>query len=1197
MTPEEILSKIDDEQKKKAILTYQKDGKYLIIAGPGTGKTYTVSKRIEAILSDEEKGTTADRILCLTFSDTASKEMLKGLIDNKVPDAESVNIYTFHSFCMNLMEQYNDIFKIENKSLISPIQKKAVVKQCLDYLEGTDNYVKYLRDDNSLYSEIDDIVSGIEAIKHNRLTPEMIINNLEENIMWKPLLKDYNEREEELKNDPLVESNYPDEEKFKKALNSYNNKIAKLKNDKENHNEKINQISDLLNIFEEYKKRTKNFIDYDDMINLVLEEFERNPVFLHSVATSYDYILVDEYQDTNKSQNDIVFKLAEHCRNIFVVGDDDQIIYAFQGASLDTIKNFKEKLQVEKDNIIPLEQNRRSTPVILKVAEELAKLQDKYPLKYAKGKNKPIQEAMKNKDFKLRFMPKNLCAYHDTLKDEKNPVIINKFSDEKQERIYITNQIKEIILDDKKCPKDEKGNKKLSEIAVLTKTNADAYKYANKLKEKGIRVQLTGGKNIFEINSIKVLIAYMKFLTNPAENKSELYKYLLYNPFHINPKDYKILHSKEVKDLSGGDLIGRIKTAIELSEIEEKKQEKQNQNIILTSEGKEKFKDFIETYDSLTKYISAESIRNSIIQTAHKTGIYRCYMSTDINRTENIGAINRLLDEADTFEDSQRGLLEHDNETEKLTNFKNFVSYLNTLISANIQVTTDKTDKPLNAVQVSTLHSSKGREFEYVFMPSLNCRKFESTSKNEYSENVPKENAEITTPDENLTNNIDRIADKNSQVKFINSAKLIYVGMTRAKHYINLSYQVSEAKNPASWFIVQLLEFEKEREEKNPEAIHYIDTIIDENLLKEEPTDFDKKIDNAFDTIKKLKEHIHIDPQYENEINDALLTIEDIQKVLGVSVGPDEATKLDYDYAAEFSDYILSNIPQKHSASSLNTYIDCPKKYLYQYVLHLAPEKNTDEEEEEKINENNSTEWGIIFHYALEYYVRDAKNAQKHLSFDVMEKYFDEKQQELIPIDDHENNPLKQTINIKKEHLRNYYNILLETPASSFNDVEKSIPDEIKDKKDFINIKGFNFSGKIDRIDEITKGHYRIIDYKTGTKKSNVKEEAKIDGKYEKIYNQLAFYKYVLKEFYNMTVDEVGIEFPEEPENSFTIDELSGEKGFENCKLVIDKYIEILSLIKEAQSSDNKCFECKKKCSKDKYSGCSFYSFCSSEVF
>ena len=1119
-----------NEMQQIAINTYKQDGRYLIIAGPGTGKTFTVVRRIEAILKDDTVNTNADEILCLTFSDAAAKEMRKKLEDAHLLEASGVNIYTYHSFCLDLMEQHPDVFDIENKSLITVIQKQAIVKKCLDELEDE---IKLFRTENSLYGQIDNIVKGIEAIKHNRLTPEAFEYNLEHNIAWEPLLKEFENED-----------------------------------DKNKQQEKVDKMRELLLIYKKYTEKTKDFIDFDDMINKVFDEFENNPKFLEEVSTKYNYILVDEYQDTNKSQNEIVFNLANHCKNIFVVGDDDQIIYTFQGASLDTIEKFKTTFGIEP---ILLKENRRSTANILKVAEELANLQDDYPTFYVeknhyKGtRENPIKkeqkEEMKSRIFPLRFMSKGLEAKNEELISKNKPIQINTYRDEKQERLHIINEIESIINDDKLCPKNKNGEKLLSEIAVLTKTNDEAYEYANKLKEYGIKVQLTGGKNIFEINSVKVLVAYLQFISNPEQYPDKLFKCLLSKPFHIHPKDYKILQSREIRDISS-TLIKRMENAIIISDTEQNKSEKRNESKILAD--KAKIKKFLDDYYKLCEYIEGESVKNAVNQIANTTGILKCYVNLEVNRAENYNAIRILLDEADNYTN-----------THKQATFKDFVGYINTLIEGGIKVSTDKTEKPMNAIQVSTLHSSKGREFEYVFMPNVCSSKYESNTKDDCQEIVPLPETPIKVLNENL-NTIERLKDRSRQVKFLNSAKLLYVGITRAKHFLSIS-----CASKRSWFIDKMLE----NLEKN-NRLNLVD-IKDNSELN----DFDKKNDSyeielneAIQKIEQLKEYLK--DEYKEEFNCAFEKIKSIKKVLEFTASPDEALFPDYNYDSEFQEYIDTNIPQLHSVSSINTYIDCPKKYFYQYILHLRPLRMEETDEDDIDRDEHYAEWGLIFHHALEHYVLDVVERKEHLPYEILEKYFDEKLNELIE------NPNKNTVEEKKNHLKECYNILLKTPADNFYEVERSIPDEKLDGLKYIEIAdGIKFTGKIDRIDKNSDGTYSIYDYKTG--KAKKESDVAVGRNKESIYNQLAFYKYVLETKYNKKVSHAGLLFPEDMENNFNVKTLEDKAGEDNCKTVIDKYIEII----KDKISKNHEFCCKEKCNPNsEYTFCDYKSFCKSKI-
>ena len=211
-------------------------------------------------------------------------------------------------------------------------------------------------------------------------------------------------------------------------------------------------------IYEKYdiKLKQKNFIDFNDMINMVLEVFDSNEDFLKKVSSKYQYFLVDEYQDTNYSQNSIVFKLAEGARseNIFVVGDDDQIIYEFQGAKTDTLEKFLIKYPQTK--VICLNENNRSTQNILDFSYKIIS-QDKTRLEY-------------NEDFSKYNISKVLIAKNPQITPLNKKIQFHSFADIKQENNFIVQEIEKIINSDN-MPINKESKKDLSKIAILTREN------------------------------------------------------------------------------------------------------------------------------------------------------------------------------------------------------------------------------------------------------------------------------------------------------------------------------------------------------------------------------------------------------------------------------------------------------------------------------------------------------------------------------------------------------------------------------------------------------------------------------------------------------------------------------------------------------------------------------------------------------
>ena len=815
-------------------------GKYLVLAGPGTGKTFTVINRIKYMI---ENGVLPENILCLTFSSTAAREM-----KTKVGDNLDVNVFTYHEFCLNIMEEFPDQFDILNLKVITDSHKRTLIKECIDELKP----IAYNNEKNNPYQYSKDILEGIEEIKKNRLSKDDFFTNLKENPMWEKHLN-------ELK-----------EVYAKKETQKVRDEIKSL-------TKKIAQMNELWQFYELYttKMRELNYIDFSDMINMVLDRMEdKDSSLLEEIAYKYDYIIVDEYQDTNRAQNDIVFKLSEYCSNIFVVGDDDQIIYTFQGANLDTIENYLNKFPDVR--VICLTENNRSTQTILDVSQEIAKLQNDFcRFKASKEKAQYKKSLYESTPIDLRIcsMPKfkDLNITKDLISPKtspaygkEKPVEYYSFENRQDERDYIVEQIKNII-------NSSTAPESLSEIAILTRTNAELKDYEVYLKANGIPVEITGGKNIFDINSVNVLITYMQFLTNPEMYSDKLLGYLLLRPFHIDPRDYKTLcdfksHYRSLTE----NILNLLDKGISEVELKSKLERllKSNSNTItediqlvldnksLTIYDEEKLKKFIDTYNYLRNYITNENYANSLLKIGEKTGIFGYYFNDEINKLENIKGIKKLLDEAEVY------FTIHTNQE---NTFTQFVDYLTKMLEGGIEISLDKEEKPLNAVQLSTYHSSKGREFEYVFMPSLASLKWESSSSS--TKDIIPLKTDCSTYDD--------IVEKNAQIKFLDNIKLLYVGMTRAKHSLVLSAIENGTKEgKLSWFIKEVQE--------------------------------------------KLKDKTD------------LLAYPEKISIVGI-----EKPTIDYDYKMEFEDFIKSRFQKSYSASSLNTYRKCPREYFYNYILGL----------------------------------------------------------------------------------------------------------------------------------------------------------------------------------------------------------------------------------------------------------------------
>lgn len=683
-------------------------GSVMLLAGPGTGKTFTVINRIEKMLSD---GVNPASILCLTFSDAAASEMRQRLIKKMGVKASGVDIYTYHSFCNDLIKDYPSQFELgADVRLITDTEKISLMKECIDNAEL--KFFVPARADKYFFTK--NFISYIEKLKTKRLSKEEYMSCINTN---PSLLIRYKEVENEI---------YEREQAGKTQNKGRYAELEKIKNN-------IEKAKELWKLYELYcnKMLKNNLIDFSDMINFVLNAFEEDESFLREVSDKYEYFLVDEYQDTNDLQNKIIFNLidANKEKNIFVVGDDDQIIYGFQGAKSDNIENFLKKYP--ETTIICLEENNRSTQTILDfsnlvVSQDLNRLEN-------------------NDYFRTTYnISKKLKA--------KNPKIIIKdrkikrlqFAETIQEFNYIADDIKNLVNSDT-CPVNDNGEKDLSQIAVIAKKRAELQTFSELLKNKNIPFQIDEGKSIFSIRSTILVYFYIKAMNNHLLSSDKLFGLMLSEPFKLEPEDYnKILHEKQLL-----------------------KKDKPNDFISLMQildgwENPQKISTFLQTFEDLKTYASTNPLRNTIVEIINRTGILKYFYKCPQNRIENIAGLRKIISEAENFQ-----------KTDLTKGLGDFADYLDDCLKNELDITLDKDSSVQNAVQLMTYHGSKGREFEYVYLPDLISSNWENFK-------MPGEYKLIT----------DEVYDKDTaaQKKDSELLKLLFVGITRAKHSLTLSF-------------------------------------------------------------------------------------------------------------------------------------------------------------------------------------------------------------------------------------------------------------------------------------------------------------------------------------------------------------------------------------------------------------------------
>ena len=394
------------------------DGPVLIVAGAGSGKTRVLTSRIAYILA--EKNLDPARILALTFTKKAASEM-KERIALMVGERRARRLYmgTFHSVFIRFLREFAESLGYPSTfTIYDTSDSVSAIKACL----------KELKLDDKVYKP-KDVLSRISMAKNNLVTPA-----------------------------------------------AYRRNAQVMQNDAAAKKPRIVDVYDLY----AYKCKMAGVMDFDDILlnmNILLRD---NPAALESVAGRFDYIMVDEYQDTNFSQYLILKKLSQFHKNICVVGDDSQSIYAFRGAKIENILNFKK--DYPEHHIFRLEQNYRSTRVIVDAANSLI------------AKNSAR-------------IPKECYS----MGEEGEKIRLIQAYTEKEEALQIAASIKSRIYSD---------SAQYQDFAVLYRTLNQSRVFEQIFRDKNIPCKVISGPPFLERSEVKDVLAFLKLFANYNDDEA-----------------------------------------------------------------------------------------------------------------------------------------------------------------------------------------------------------------------------------------------------------------------------------------------------------------------------------------------------------------------------------------------------------------------------------------------------------------------------------------------------------------------------------------------------------------------------------------------------------------------------------------------------------------------------------------------------
>lgn len=487
--------------QKEAVDTIE--GPVMVIAGPGTGKTSILTLRIANILRKTD--TPPDGILALTFTESGVHSMRRKLVELIGPAAYRVHIFTFHGFAEEVRSRFPEYFpRIIGGMVIDDSEKYEILEKAL--LSGEYDIIRPFGKP-TMYVRI--ALKAIGDLKREGISPKEFVKILEK------------EEKSIMKSPDLVHQ----KGRFKGEMKSEYKEA--LRNNKKNR--------ELAELYAEYEDALKegNFYDYDDMLLELVGSLKKHSDLLRVLQEEYLYILADEHQDANNSQNAILEMLSdyENTSNIFIVGDEKQAIYRFQGASLENFLYFQKKYPDAR--LIYLEDNYRSTQTILDTSYKLME---------------------RREDSESPLRPRLKSASKEGLSENKIRLI--SFSTEEAEVEGVAKDISERIAEGL-SPED---------TAILVRTNSEIAEIGRALERFGVPFALFTDDNVLEDSDISKLLLLLRAIVNP-ENDEYAGSLLFIDFLGLYPLDaLKLNRLAAEKRLSPLEVLGKERSWPELGD-------------------------------------------------------------------------------------------------------------------------------------------------------------------------------------------------------------------------------------------------------------------------------------------------------------------------------------------------------------------------------------------------------------------------------------------------------------------------------------------------------------------------------------------------------------------------------------------------------------------------------------------------------
>lgn len=702
-----------NEQQKKAVDHIE--GPVMVIAGPGTGKTQILASRIGKILLDTDSQ--PQNILCLTYTDAGVVAMRKRLLQFIGPEAYKVNIYTFHAFCNDIIQDNLSVFEKTALDPISELEKIALLKELIDGF-SKDHPLKRFRGD--VYYEVKTLAKLFSNMKREGWSPTFLLERIDLYL-------------KEIEEDTSNQFHYQNNRKDKWKKGDPKPSLAE-------EQEKMKKLKAAIGEFDHYQQlmRRNNRYDFDDMINWVIAAFEENKNLLANYQEQYLYILVDEYQDTSGTQNRIVELLMSYWDkpNVFVVGDDDQSIYRFQGANIENMKKFRHAFGEDLLTVV-LTNNYRSTQPILDIAKSLIDRNSERLVK----------------DSSMKGLDKDLLASNIAISHLLHQPRILEYESADQEMIGITIEVQRLLAEGI-AP---------GRIAVIYRENKYGEELASYFGLRKIPFYTRRSQNILQLPLAQKLILLLKYLAaeldTPYGGDEMLFEILHFNWFKIAPMEIARLCIEVAEKKYGAK-----KTALR-----ERIFEKINEPApdLFTNNLSNELRKTGTLLENLIAEVPNLTLQGLIEKIIREAGLLSEVMRSD-DKFDQLQILNGFFDFVK--EETRR------NPGMKLADL---VATLSLMEKENIRLPLVQVSGSDKGINLLTAHGSKGLEFQYVFFAGCNASAWEKKRTPSDGFSLPETvfDARATTA-----------AAPSSARDEEELRRLFYVALTRAEQHIYISY-------------------------------------------------------------------------------------------------------------------------------------------------------------------------------------------------------------------------------------------------------------------------------------------------------------------------------------------------------------------------------------------------------------------------